>query len=65
MRVKGLSYTEIAHELQVSEASISLNMQYLREQAKGTIKEHVTCTKSYIKETIFIAEYSAPAYTNH
>src|SRR5919198_1916325 len=42
MRAKGMSQIEIARELQVSEASISLDMQYLREQAKGTIKEYVT-----------------------
>ena len=33
---------EIARELQVSEASISLDMQYLRSQAKESIKEYVT-----------------------
>jgi hypothetical protein len=37
-----MSQAEIACELQVSEASISLDMQYLREQAKGTIKEYIT-----------------------
>jgi hypothetical protein len=37
-----LSQTEIAHELQVSKASISLDMQYLRNQAKESIKEYVT-----------------------
>jgi hypothetical protein len=37
-----LSQTEIARELQVSEASISLDIQYLREQAKGSIREYVT-----------------------
>jgi transcriptional regulator len=42
MRARGLSQAEIARELQVSEASISLDMQYLREQAKGTIKEYAT-----------------------
>ena len=42
MRARGMSQAEIAHELQVSEASISLDMQYLREQAKGTIREYVT-----------------------
>jgi predicted transcriptional regulator len=42
MRARGLSQTEIAHELQVSEASISLDMQYLRNQAKESIKEYVT-----------------------
>jgi transcriptional regulator len=42
MRSRGLSQTEIAHELQVSEASISLDIQYLRNQAKESIKEYVT-----------------------
>jgi len=42
MRTRGMSQTEIARELQVSEASISLNMQYLRNQAKESIKEYVT-----------------------
>ena len=37
-----MSQTEIARELQVSEASISLDMQYLRNQAKESIKEYVT-----------------------
>ena len=42
LRSRGLSQIEIARELQVSEASINSDMQYLREQAKGTIKEYVT-----------------------
>ena len=42
LRSRGLSYGEIAHELQVSKASITSDVQYLREQAKGTIKEYVT-----------------------
>jgi transcriptional regulator len=42
MRAKGISQIEIARELQVSEASISLDMQYLRNQAKESIKEYVT-----------------------
>ena len=41
-RARGLSYAEIAHELQVSRTSIASDVQYLREQAKGTIKEYVT-----------------------
>jgi transposase len=41
-RYRGLSYQEIARELQVSKASITSYVQYLREQAKGTIKEYVT-----------------------
>jgi predicted transcriptional regulator len=42
MRSRGLSQIEIAHELQVSEASISSDMQYLRSQAKESIREYVT-----------------------
>jgi predicted transcriptional regulator len=42
MRIRGMSQAEIARELQVSEASISLDMQYLREQAKESIREYVT-----------------------
>ena len=42
MRARGLSYAEIAQQLQVSRASIGSDIQYLREQAKGTIKEYVT-----------------------
>jgi predicted transcriptional regulator len=42
MRARGLSQIEIAHELQVSKQLISTDVQYLREQAKGSIKEYVT-----------------------
>jgi hypothetical protein len=42
MRARGLSYAEIAQQLQVSRASIGSDVQYLREQAKGTIKEYAT-----------------------
>jgi transposase len=42
MRSRGLSQIEIAHELQVSEASISSDIGYLRNQAKEAIKEYVT-----------------------
>jgi hypothetical protein len=37
-----MSQIEIARELQVSEASISLDMQYLRSQAKESIRQYVT-----------------------
>jgi hypothetical protein len=37
-----MSQIEIARELQVSKASISLDMQYLRNQAKESIKEYIT-----------------------
>jgi DNA-directed RNA polymerase specialized sigma24 family protein len=40
MRARGLSYQEIAHELQVSKASIGTDVQYLREQAKESIREY-------------------------
>ena len=39
MRSRGMSEIEIARELQVSEASITSDIQYLRNQA---IKEYVT-----------------------
>jgi hypothetical protein len=42
MRARGMSQIEIAHELQVSKQLISLDMQYLREQAKNSIKEYTT-----------------------
>jgi predicted transcriptional regulator len=42
MRSRGLNQIEIAHELQVSKASISSDMQYLRKQAKESMKEYVT-----------------------
>ena len=37
-----MSQTEIAHELQVSRTLITSDIAYLRDQAKVTIKEHVT-----------------------
>jgi hypothetical protein len=37
-----MSQIEIAHELQVSDSSISSHVQYLREQAKESIKECAT-----------------------
>jgi transcriptional regulator len=42
MRAKGMSQIEIAHELQVSEASISSDVAYLRNEAKESIKEYAT-----------------------
>jgi hypothetical protein len=42
MRARGMSQIEIAHELQVSKQSISSDVQYLRSQAKESIKEYVT-----------------------
>ena len=42
MRARDLSYAEIARELQVSRASIGSDVQYLRNQAKQTIKEYAT-----------------------
>ena len=41
-RSRGLSHGEIAQQLQVSRASISSDIAYLRNQAKETIKEYVT-----------------------
>jgi predicted transcriptional regulator len=42
MRAKGMNQIEIARELQVSDSSISSDIQYIREQAKESIKEYVT-----------------------
>jgi transcriptional regulator len=42
MKAIGLSQMDIARELQVSEASISSDVQYLRKQARESIKEYVT-----------------------
>jgi len=42
MRARGMSQIEIARELQVSEASISSGMHYLRERAKESIREYTT-----------------------
>jgi orotate phosphoribosyltransferase-like protein len=42
LRARGMNHGEIAQELQVSRTSIVSDVQYLREQAKGTIKEYVT-----------------------
>ena len=38
LKSRGLSQIEIAHELQVSEALISSDVQYLRQQTKETIE---------------------------
>jgi hypothetical protein len=42
LRGIGLTYAEIARELQVSISSIGTDVQYLREQAKENIKEYTT-----------------------
>jgi orotate phosphoribosyltransferase-like protein len=42
MRARGMTHHEIASELQVSRTAITSDIQYLREQAKETIKEYVT-----------------------
>ena len=42
MRARGLSLGEIARELQVSRASISSDIAYLRNEAKESIKEYTT-----------------------
>ncbi len=42
LRSRGLSQIEIARELQVSEALISSDIAYLRNEAKESIKEYTT-----------------------
>ena len=55
MMAKGLSYAEIALELQVSRTSISSDVQYLREQAKESIKEEtreITINQVFLNKII-------------
>jgi hypothetical protein len=42
LKARGMTHGDIARELQVSRTSIVSDVQYLREQAKGTIKEYAT-----------------------
>lgn len=42
LRSRGLSYAEISSQLQVSRTCIASDLQYIRQQAKGAIKEYVT-----------------------
>jgi Mn-dependent DtxR family transcriptional regulator len=42
MRARSMNHGEIARELQVSRPSITSDIQYLRNQAKESIKEYVT-----------------------
>jgi hypothetical protein len=42
MKARGLSQIEIARQLQVSDSAIGCDVQYLRQQAKETIKEYAT-----------------------
>jgi hypothetical protein len=42
MKARGMSQIEIAHELQVPKQLISSDVQYLRNQAKESIKEYAT-----------------------
>jgi transposase len=44
LKSRGMSQTEIASTLQVSKSLISLDMQFLREQAKAAINEYTTET---------------------
>ena len=42
LRARGLSYAEIAQELQVPKTSVAEDMLYLRKRAKESIKEYTT-----------------------
>ena len=42
MRARGMTHSEIAHELQVSRTLITSDIQYLRSQAKESIREYTT-----------------------
>jgi hypothetical protein len=63
MRAKGMSQIEIAHKLQVSEASISSDMQYLRNQAKEFIKEYVT--EHLPEHTRYVLQHLMPLSSVH
>jgi orotate phosphoribosyltransferase-like protein len=47
MRARGMTHGEIADKSQVSRTTITSDMQYLRSQAKESIKEYTT---EYIPE---------------
>ncbi len=42
MRARGINQSAIARELQVSDASISLDIQFLKEQSQQVIKQYTT-----------------------
>src|SRR5918911_1589468 len=42
LRCRGLTYMEIARELQVPKTAVGEDMLYLRKRAKESIKEYVT-----------------------
>jgi hypothetical protein len=42
LKARGMNHVEIARELQISRTSIVSDVQYLRSQAKESIKEYVT-----------------------
>ena len=42
LRGIGLTYAEIAQQLQVSRASVVSDLQYIREQAKQSMNEYTT-----------------------
>jgi hypothetical protein len=51
MRSRGMTHGEIASELQVSRTSITSDIQYLRNQAKESIKEYVSI---YLSNTRYV-----------
>jgi transcriptional regulator len=42
MRARGMTHQEIADKLQVSRTAITSDIQYLRNQAKESIKDYAT-----------------------
>jgi orotate phosphoribosyltransferase-like protein len=60
MRARGMTHGEIAHELQVSRTSITSDIQYLRNQAKESIKEYVT---EHLPEQYQVCLFSIRYYT--
>jgi orotate phosphoribosyltransferase-like protein len=53
VRARGMTHQEIAQELQVSRTAITSDIQYLRSQAKESIKEYATVYPKTIDSCYF------------
>jgi orotate phosphoribosyltransferase-like protein len=61
LRARGLSYAEIAQELQVPKTSVAEDMLYLRKQAKESIREYVT---EHLPEQLYLTSCYNPKLSN-
>lgn len=62
LRSRGLSQAEIARQLQVSEASICIDMQHIRQMAQLNIKHYVT---QHLPEQYALALYALDTILRH